>query len=94
MISFKYGEGLHSSNHDRPIQGFELATVEGIYYPATASIHKGKLLLTAPEVKNPRYVRYAWEPFTKANLVNKDGLPASTFKSLIEVHQIHISKKR
>ena len=31
------------------------------------------------KVKNPRYIRYAWQPFTRANLVNGAGLPASTF---------------
>jgi len=32
------------------------------------------------DITNPRYVRYAWQPFTRANLVNSDSLPASTFK--------------
>ena len=25
-------------------------------------------------------VRYAWQPYTRANLVNTTGLPASTFR--------------
>ena len=33
------------------------------------------------EVRNPRYVRYGWQPFTRANLVNRAGLPASTFRA-------------
>ena len=36
--------------------------------------------LTSPTIKHPRYVRYAWQPFTRANLVNSDQLPASTFR--------------
>ena len=35
----------------------------------------------AKEVKDPKVVRYAWQPFTRANLVNEEGLPASTFRS-------------
>lgn len=31
-------------------------------------------------IKEPQYVRYGWQPFTRANLVNGEGLPASTFK--------------
>ena len=37
--------------------------------------------VTSPEVKNPKYVRYGWEPFCTGNLVNEDGLPASTFRN-------------
>ena len=33
------------------------------------------------EVQNPRYVRYGWQPFTRANLINREGLPASTFRA-------------
>ena len=33
------------------------------------------------EVPNPRYVRYGWQPFTRANLINREGLPASTFRA-------------
>ncbi|WP_455963010.1 hypothetical protein [Bacteroides bouchesdurhonensis] len=29
--------------------------------------------------EKPRYVRYGWQPFTRANLVNQASLPASTF---------------
>ena len=28
----------------------------------------------------PIAVRYAWQPYTRANLVNGAGLPASTFR--------------
>lgn len=31
-------------------------------------------------IENPRYVRYGWQPFSRANLVNGDKLPATTFK--------------
>ena len=30
--------------------------------------------------ENVKSVYYAWEPFTRANLVNEAGLPCSTFK--------------
>lgn len=41
----------------------------------------GRIKVYSEQVKHPRYVRYGWQPFTRANLVNKDGLPASTFKA-------------
>lgn len=60
---------------------FELAEFDGLYFPAEATINGNTLTLKSMSVKNPRLVRYAWQPFTRANLVSTDGLPASTFKS-------------
>ena len=51
---------------------------------AKAVIEKDKVRLTSSRVKNPKYVRYAWQPFTRANLINKEALPASTFKAKCE----------
>ena len=60
---------------------FEIAEVDGIYYPAKAEfIADNKIMITNMDITNPRYVRYAWQPFTRANVVNDEELPASTFK--------------
>ena len=32
------------------------------------------------KVKNPRYIRYAWQPFTRANLVNGAGGTDATYR--------------
>jgi sialate O-acetylesterase len=51
-----------------------------MYHAATADIlPDGRLRITAEGVNQPRYIRYAWQPFTRANLINSDSLPASTF---------------
>ena len=71
--------GLHPASGDRII-GFEVAGKDGIFHPAEARIEEDFVLLTCPEVKEPVEVRYAWRPFTQANLVNGAGLPVSTFK--------------
>ena len=47
-----------------------------------ADLPDGKLVLTSC-VAAPKYVRYAWQGFTRANLVNGDALPASTFRAEI-----------
>ena len=31
-------------------------------------------------IKKPRLVRYGWQPFTRANVINADSLPMSTFR--------------
>lgn len=79
VVSFAYGDGLRTSDGQSP-RCFEIAGEEGLFYPAQAKIEGDQVRLTSPEVKRPRFVRYGWQPFTRANLVNSDGLPASTFR--------------
>lgn len=83
IVSFDYADSLCTSDGKQP-STFEIAEEEGMYYPATAVIEGNTVRLTSPEVKNPRYVRYGWQPFTRANLINGDVLPASTFRGKAE----------
>ena len=83
IVSFDYADNLCTSDRKQP-STFEIAEEEGMYYPATAVIEGNTVRLTSPEVKNPRYVRYGWQPFTRANLINGDALPASTFRGKAE----------
>ena len=83
VVSFAFGEGLRTSDGNSP-SCFEIAEEEGLYHPANVTIMGDKVRLTSPDLKAPRYVRYAWQPFTRANLVNKDGLPASTFRGEVK----------
>ena len=78
--SFEYSKGLQAENGGEII-GFEVAGEDKIFYPAKAEVKKGKLKVWSKEVKEPQYIRYGWQPYTEANLVNKEGLPASTFKA-------------
>ncbi|MBR4962559.1 MAG: sialate O-acetylesterase, partial [Muribaculaceae bacterium] len=78
--TFEYGEGLQSSDGGEII-GFEIAGEDKLFYPAKAEVKNGKLKVWCKEVKSPKYIRYAWQPYTEANLVNNEGLPASTFKN-------------
>ena len=80
LVSFDYAEGLHSSD-GQSLRTFEIAEYEGEYYSAEAEIVGNQVRLTAKQVKHPRLVRYGWQPFTRANLVNGANLPASTFRS-------------
>ena len=72
-------KGLHAATGNRII-GFEVAGPDGIFHKAEARVEGISVLLTCPEVTEPAEVRYAWQPFTRANLVNGFGMPASTFK--------------
>ena len=79
VVHFDYAEGLRPVS-GAVITGFEIAETEGLFYPAVATVEGDALRLSSPSVKHPKLVRYAWQPFTRANLVNADGLPASTFR--------------
>lgn len=78
--NFDYGEGMMSAD-GKVLRTFELAEVEGVYYPAKAEVIGNQLKIDSEHVKQPHYIRYGWQPFSHGNLVNSAGLPASTFKA-------------
>jgi sialate O-acetylesterase len=65
------------------LQGFEVAGADHRFLPATAKIaDDGKTVVVGSEqLKEPRYVRYAWANAPEATLMDDAGLPASTFTS-------------
>lgn len=79
-LTFNYSEGMHTSDN-KELRMFEVAEFDGIYYPAQAVIEQNRIKVWSDKVRNPRFVRYGWQPFTRANLVNTSGFPASTFKA-------------
>lgn len=85
IVSFLYADGLQTSDGKAP-SCFEIAEEDGLFQPATATIEGNTVRLTSPTIKHPRYVRYAWQPFTRANLVNADQLPASTFRGEVRTN--------
>lgn len=80
VVTFDYADGLRTSD-GAPLKCFEIAEEDGLYYPAKAEIVGDRVRLLSEKVKHPHFVRYAWQPFTRANLVNSAGLPTSTFRA-------------
>ncbi len=78
-ITMAWGYGMHTSD-GQPIRTFEVAHDDGLFYPAQVELEGKTLRIWNKEVKHPRYVRYGWQPFTRANLVNAQGLPCGTFR--------------
>lgn len=74
------GSGLLAKNKE--LQGFAIAGKDQKYVWAKAEIDGETVLVWSDAVSNPVSVRYAWEdnPET-ANLYNKEGLPASPFRT-------------
>ncbi len=54
---------------------------EGGFVPATARIEDSSVVLSAPEVKRPVAVRFAWNMLAEPNLANRAGLPAAAFRA-------------
>lgn len=81
FLSFDYDKEMHASD-GKPLRTFEIAGTDELFYPAIAEVQAdGKIKVRAKEVARPVIVRYGWQPFTRANLVNGDELPASTFRT-------------
>ncbi len=78
MLSMRDSRGLKTSDGQAP-RVFEVAGADGIFHQAKAYISGTDIYLVCPQVHEARQVRYAWQPYTRANVVNGSGLPMSTF---------------
>ncbi len=75
------GQGLTFRNGDK-LQGFAIAGADKQFVWADAVIDGATVVLSSPSLPKPVYVRYAWDNnIGWANLFNKDGLPALTFRT-------------
>jgi len=73
------GSGLMMK--DSRQSGFEIAGADKKFIDADAKIVGNKIKVCAKGISKPKYVRYAWQDTSKANLFNKEGLPASSFST-------------
>jgi sialate O-acetylesterase len=63
------------------LAGFVICGADRKFVPAEARIVGDQVRVSSPEVPNPVAVRYGWSTFPLCNLYNKEGLPASPFRS-------------
>jgi sialate O-acetylesterase len=73
---------LKTRNHQQ-LTGFEVMTEKGEIYSPTVEIKNNHVILFLNKNENIIKVLYAFKPFTRANLENEAGLPASTFSVLV-----------
>ncbi|MDR0352340.1 MAG: sialate O-acetylesterase [Opitutaceae bacterium] len=79
-IAFGHAGGAIKTRDDQPPGGFEIAGATGKFYPATARIENGTVIVRAPDISAPARVRYAWKNNpSDANLIGADNLPAPPF---------------
>jgi len=76
------GGGLVAKDGD--LKGFTIAGADGKFVPADAEIKGDMVVISAAGVKDPKAVRYGWENVPDVNLFNKEGLPASPFRTDVD----------
>ncbi|WP_334076868.1 sialate O-acetylesterase [Paenibacillus sanfengchensis] len=74
------GGGLAIRGRDTELRGFSLRGTDGVFVPAQAEISGSTVVVRHESVPVPVHARYAWSNNpADANLVNREGLPASPF---------------
>ena len=80
ILNFKHvGGGLVAK--DGELTGFTIAGEDKKFYNATAKIEGETVVVSSDKVPNPKAVRYGWAKYPIGNLWNKEGLPASPFRT-------------
>ena len=82
ILTFSHtGSGLIAKG-DGNLNCFEICGSDNKYFPAEAKIEKGRIIVRSKQVSVPAAARYAWANNPEgANLYNKEGLPASPFRT-------------
>lgn len=80
-ISFDHvGSGL-ASRDDQPLSWFQVAGEDKEFVVATAEIDGDTVIVRSDQVDRPVAVRFGWHQEAEPNLSNKNGLPASPFRT-------------
>jgi len=80
ILSFTHvGGGLVAK--DGALKGFTIAGSDHKFVPAEAVIHGKTVIVSSKEIPQPVAVRYGWANVPDVNLFNKEGLPASPFRT-------------
>jgi sialate O-acetylesterase len=77
-LTFDHATGLNAKG-GAPLKGFAIAGEDGKWVWADAVIEGESVVVSSPQVPQPKAVRYAWSNNPVANLYNAAGLPAVPF---------------
>lgn len=94
LVGTSLPETIVSYENDKPItepakpvvpgselQGFAICGADQVWKWANAKIDGDKVVVWSADVPQPVAVRYAWADYPTCNLANKDGFPASPFRT-------------
>jgi sialate O-acetylesterase len=74
------GGGLIASD-GKPLTHFTIAGADQKFVPAAAAIDGDAVVVGSDQVAQPVAIRFAWRDDATPNFANKDGLPASPFRT-------------
>ena len=81
IISFKNAETGLLSKDGKDLTFFEISGNDGHFVTANAHIQGKTVVVSAPNISEPKAVRFAWDEKAKPNLFNQVGLPARPFRT-------------
>ena len=81
QLRFKHVGGGLTSRDGKPLSHFTIAGKDRVFHPASAEVDGETLLVSSPKVTQPVSVRFAWGNADEPNLMNKEGLPSSSFRT-------------
>ncbi|MEX2186716.1 MAG: sialate O-acetylesterase [Pirellulales bacterium] len=80
VLSFDHvGGGLEVRGEK--LKGFTIAGADGAFVNADARIDGDKVVVKNDALNEPKMVRFGWANYPVVNLYNKDGLPATPFRT-------------
>lgn len=80
-LMFDHASGGLATRDGQPPTHFEIAGSDLVFHPATTYIEGDELVVSSPRVSQPRAVRYGFTNSATPNLMNRAGLPASSFRT-------------
>jgi sialate O-acetylesterase len=82
VVTVKFSNAVNGiTSYGKPLLLFEVSGANKIFRPAKALISGGTIILSAPDVKEPVAVRYAFKDFVIGDLFSTEGFPVSSFRS-------------
>jgi sialate O-acetylesterase len=80
-LQFEHTGGGLIAKGGPPLRGFAVAGADRLFHWADARIDGHDVIVSCAEVTDPAAVRYAWADNPECSLYNKEGLPASPFRT-------------
>jgi sialate O-acetylesterase len=79
-VKFRHAENWLTA-YGKELNLFEIAGDDKVFYPAKAVIYRSSVMVSSPQVKDPKAVRYAFKDFIVGELYSTEGLPVSSFRT-------------
>ena len=81
VLTFDHVVGGLVAVSEPPLKGFAIAGADRKFVWADARIEGNTIVVSSEKVSEPVAVRYAWADNPVCSLYNKEGLPASPFRT-------------